>query len=90
MMVAPSLGASGWWQGTATFARPVRSDTAILGGESVWRCQDTSCRGPVPDHPKSAERYCRQLARWGGPLVKFQAGSVVFDANALRHCNGGR
>lgn len=90
MLPAPGFGASGWVTGAATFERPVRSDTIIVGGESVWRCKDATCRGRAPDHFKSAERYCRELARRGGPVVSFQAGATVFDAEALRRCNGGR
>ncbi len=90
MVAAPCLGASNWVKGTATFERSLRSDKAILGGESVWLCDGLNCRGRAPVHVKSAQRYCRELARWGGPIVSFEAGPIVFDAEALRRCNGGR
>lgn len=88
MVAAPSLGASYWAKGTATFEHPVRSDKAILGGESVWLCEGTTCRGRAPVDVRSAGRYCRELARWGGPVVSFEAGTIAFDADALRRCNG--
>ena len=88
MLAAPVLGASSWVKGSAVFERPVRSDKAILGGESVWLCENMTCRGRTPAHLQSAQRYCRELARWGGPLVSFQAGTIAFDAEALRRCNG--
>jgi hypothetical protein len=87
---APVIAAPNWVMGSATFERPVRSDKPILDGESVWHCQDATCRGRAPGHLKSAQRYCRDLARWGGPVTSFQAGALAFDAEALRRCNGGR
>ena len=90
MMAAPGVAAADWVGGKATFERPVRSEKPILDGESVWYCQDATCRGRAPSHLKSAQRYCRELARWGGPLTSFQAGTLLFDAEALRRCNDGR
>jgi len=90
MAAAQGAAASDWVGGNATFERPIRSDKPILGGESVWRCEGATCRGRTPSHFKSAQRYCRELARWGGPVTSFQAGAVTFDAEALRRCNGGR
>ncbi len=88
MVASPSLAASQWVKGSATFERKITSDQAILGGESVWLCDDSTCRGRAPVNIRSAQRYCRQLARWGGSLVSFEAGSIVFDSEALRRCNG--
>ena len=90
MVSGPSFGASGWVQGAVTFEQPVRSEKTILGGESVWRCESATCRGRAPDHFKSTQHYCRELARWGGAIVSFRAGTIMFDAEALRNCNGGR
>ena len=90
MIAAPGVAASDWVAGKATFERPVRSDKPILDGESVWYCAGVDCRGRAPSHLKSAQRYCRELARWGGPVTSFQAGTVTFDAEALRRCNQGR
>jgi hypothetical protein len=81
------LAASAWVQGAATFESPVRSDHAILGGESVWRCTNATCAGRAPGDRQSAQRYCRELARWGGPLKAFQSGTLAFDSEALRTCN---
>jgi hypothetical protein len=88
MVAAPGVGATYWAKGKATFERPVRSDKAILGGESVWLCESATCRGRAPVDVKSAERYCRELARWGGLVIGFEAGTIVFDAEALERCNG--
>ena len=60
----PGSGASSWAKGMATFERPVRSSKAILGGESVWFCGGATCRGRAPVDVRSAQRYCRELARW--------------------------
>ena len=90
MLAAPGAGSSDWVGGSATFAQPVRSDKPILDGESVWYCQGVACHGRAPRHLKSAQRYCRELARWGGPVASFQAGTAIFDAEALRRCNGRR
>jgi hypothetical protein len=90
MVAAPGVAASDWVEGKATFERPVRSEKPILDGESLWYCQGMVCRGRAPAHLKSAQRYCRELARWGGPVTSFQAGTLLFDAEALRRCNGGR
>jgi hypothetical protein len=90
MMAAQGAAASDWVMGSATFARPVRSDKAIFDSESVWYCEGMACRGRAPSHLQSAQRYCRKLARWGGTVTSFQAGTVIFDADALRRCNGGR
>ncbi len=87
MVAAPGISAPSWVKGTATFERPPGTDKAILGSESIWHCENLTCRGRVPVHVKSAERYCRELARWGGPLVKFETGTTIFDAEALRRCN---
>ena len=87
---AQGLGASPWVNGSVTFERPVRSSQAIVAGESVWRCEGATCRGRAPAHLKSAERYCRELARWAGRVGSFQAGATAFDAEALRRCNGRR
>lgn len=90
MASAPCFGASDWVQGTVTFGQPVRSEKAILAGESVWRCEGSTCRGRAPNHARLAERYCRELGRWGGPVASFQAGKTVYDAEALRRCNSKR
>lgn len=90
MVATPGLAASEWVEGKATLERPVRSDKPILDGESVWYCNGAACRGRAPSHLKSAQRYCRELARWGGALTSFQAGTVIFDTDALHRCNGGR
>lgn len=90
MILAPGVAASDWVGGKATFERPVRSDKPILDGESVWYCEGVACRGRAPSHLKPAQRYCRELARWGGPVASFQTGTVIFDAEALRRCNGRR
>ena len=90
MVAAQGAAASDWVKGSVTFARPVRSDKAILDSESVWYCEGVACRGRAPSHLKSAQRYCRKFVRWGGTVTSFQAGAVIFDADALRRCNGGR
>ena len=90
LVAAPGAAMANWVGGTVTFERPVRSDKAILASESLWRCEGAVCRGRTPARLQSAERYCRELGRWGGTIVSFQAGTVLFDAQALRRCNGAR
>jgi hypothetical protein len=90
MVATPGAAAPDWVGGQVTFERPVRYEKTILGGESIWFCEGTACQGRAPSYLRSAQRYCRELARWGGPVTSFRAGTVIFDADALRRCNGTR
>lgn len=86
----PSAASVEWTRGSADFEAPVRADKIILGERVVWRCQMARCEGKITKHPKTAERYCRELARRVGLLVGYEHDGAAYDDAKLQRCNNGR
>ncbi|MDZ7896220.1 MAG: hypothetical protein U5M50_15390 [Sphingobium sp.] len=83
--LAPASAATGDIFYRATFAaKPAKE--RLVARELLFGCTGTTCvaaKGPARD-----ASICSALARAGGELVAFQAGTKTFSADELAACNG--
>ena len=62
---------------------------SIIVGETMWRCQGTTCSGQIVENGPSLARACRQVARNGGPVQSFKTPGQALGEQELSRCNRG-